>query len=117
HERVTVLLPLPLLGPLDYKTGGLDLAPGDFVQVPLSGRQVVGVVWEGAEAKGAQGKVVAAERLRPVTARFDLPPLPDLSRKFLAWVAAYNMVPVGPVLKMAMSIPAVFEPEPLRRLY
>lgn len=111
--RVTVLLPLPLAGPLDYRADGQSLAPGNFVTVPLGGRQVVGVVWDGPGA----GKAVAAARLKPVTARLPLPGINAVHRRFLTWVAAYNLAPPGLVLKMAMSVPSAFEPAPLRRLY
>ena len=43
-RRVAVLLPLPLAGAYDYIDEGLDLATGDVVEVPLSGRRVTGVV-------------------------------------------------------------------------
>ncbi len=112
-DRVAVLLPLPLLGAFDYAGGGLSPSPGDFVRVPLSGREVVGVVWPQAAA----GKAVPLARLKAVRARLDLPPLsPDMLR-FIDWVAAYTLTPPGAVLKMVMSTPAAFEPVPVRRAY
>ena len=62
--RVPVLLPYPFAGPFDYRVpNGMELAPGDIVQVPLNRREVVGVVWDGA-AEGAVGD----HRLRSISA-------------------------------------------------
>ncbi|MDA5192751.1 primosomal protein N' [Govanella unica] len=110
--RISVLLPLPLAGAFDYLDSGLGLAPGDYVEVPLGGRQVIGVVWDGAP----EGKTPTA-RLKPVTARLDAPPMPEVTRRFVAWVAGYVLAPPGAVLKMAMSVPEALRPAPLKTLY
>ena len=45
-RRIQVLLPLPLSGVLDYlMPEEMMLEIGDFVTVPLSGREMQGVVW------------------------------------------------------------------------
>jgi primosomal protein N' (replication factor Y) len=104
-SRVSVLLPLPLAGPYDYRAdAALSLARGDFVTVPLGTREVVGVVWgEGADD-------VAETRLRDVIARLEAPALPPVLCRFVEWVANYTMSPPGAVLRMAMSVPAALEP-------
>ena len=103
-DRVAVLLPLPLSGPLDYLAGdGPPLSLGDFVRVPLGNRFVTGVVW--GPAAGEHHKC------RPVKESLQLAPLPDDSRRFIDWVAAYCLAPPGAVLKMAMSVPKALEPE------
>ncbi len=102
RESHAILLPLPLSGSYDYL--GEGLAPGDFVRVPLGRRECVGVVWG-----PATGEVDAA-RLKPVAARLEVPPLPEISRRFIDRVAAYVMAPPGAVLRMAMSVPAALEP-------
>jgi primosomal protein N' (replication factor Y) len=103
--RVRVLLPLPLAEAYDYSVpNGLRLAPGDYVQVPLGNRELTGVVWGPATGR------VAADRLKPVIARHDAPPLPEVGRSFVDWVAAYVMSPPGAVLKMTLSAPAALEP-------
>jgi len=107
-RRVPVLLPLPLAGAYDYLVpDGLDLAPGDFVRVPLGARERTGVVWEPAAADAAP---VAAGRLKPVIARLDAPPLPAALRRLIEWVADYTISPPGAVLRMAMSVPAALAP-------
>jgi len=104
-DRVSVLLPLPLAGAYDYRVPeGMTVADGDFVSVPLGGRQARGVVW------GAGTGDIDEKRLKDVTARLDCPPLPAVSRRFVEWVAAYTLSSLGPVLKMAMSVPAALDP-------
>jgi primosomal protein N' (replication factor Y) len=103
---VGVLVPLALFQPYDYLVpAGLSLMRGDFVTVPLGRRSVTGVVWG-----PALGDVDRA-KLKPVTARLPLPPLPSVSCDFIDWVAQYGMAPVGAVLRMAMSVPDALEPE------
>src|SRR6185437_9417154 len=103
--RCSILLPLPLAGAYDYAAPGSVPPPGTFVTVPLGGRTVPGVVWDGAAGEG-----VAAERLRPIAALLDVPPMPEELRRFVDWVAAYTMTPPGAVLRMAMSVPAALAP-------
>ncbi|HJP20337.1 MAG TPA: primosomal protein N' [Alphaproteobacteria bacterium] len=110
--RVSVLLPLNLPGPYDYRVPpGLELAAGDVVLVPLGARQLNGVVW------GPGSHEVAAARLRDVIARRDVPPLPAELRRFVDWVAAYTLSRPGPVLRMAISVPAALAPPKPRTAY
>lgn len=103
--RVAVVLPLPLAGAYDYRVpDDVIVAPGDYVLVPLGRREMVGLAW--GPAKGD----VDDAKLRSVIRRFDVPPLPEVGRRFLAWVARYVMAPVGAVAKMAMSVPDALEP-------
>lgn len=104
-NRVSVLLPLPLQGPFDYRVpAGLAVAPGDFVSLPFGGRDAIGVVW--GEALGG----LPEEKLRGIAGRLDAPPLPPESRRLVDWVAHYTLHPPGAVLKMAMSVPGALEP-------
>ncbi len=103
--RVAVLLPLPLREAYEYGVpDGLTLVPGDFVEVPLGPRRVVGVVW------GPGAGTVESRRLKPVIRRLDAPAMTGVGRRFVDWVAAYTMTPPGFVLRMAMSVPAALEP-------
>src|SRR5689334_10167381 len=104
--RVSVLIPLALFTAYDYAIPeGLNLEAGDFVAVPLGRRTVMGVVW------GAGDDSVPAEKLRAVEARLEIPAMPEVSRRFIDWVANYCMAPIGSVLRMAMSVPEALEPE------
>ncbi|MCA8932269.1 MAG: primosomal protein N', partial [Rhodospirillaceae bacterium] len=105
-----VLLPVPLAGPLDY-AGPPDLKIGAVVEVPLGSRRVVGAVWGPAEAGEA---AVPTARLKAIDRVFDVPPLPETSRRFIDWMAGYTLAPPGQVLQMALSCPAALvaeEPE------
>lgn len=105
RDNVSVMLPLPLAGAYDYRVpAGLDLSDGDFVRVPLGGRQVAGVVW--GDGSGA----VAPEKLKQISARLQVPTLNPVVRRFVEWVAAYTLSPPGAVLKMVMSVPAALDP-------
>ncbi|MBF0167982.1 MAG: primosomal protein N' [Alphaproteobacteria bacterium] len=104
-RRIQVLLPLPLAGAYDYAVPeGLDVRPGQYVRVPLGNRYLIGVAWEG------QPGDVPETRLKPIEAALDLPFLPETSRRFIDWVAAYTLSPPGAVLKMALSVPEALEP-------
>jgi len=104
QSRVAVLLPLPLAGAYDYRVGDQPVGVGEFVVVPLGRREVVGVVW--GEGCGD----VPLERLRPIARRLTCAPLPEVTCKFVDWVAAYTLAAPGAVLKMAMSVPSALEP-------
>jgi primosomal protein N' (replication factor Y) len=103
-SRIAVLLPLPLAGAYDYHVGAEPLGEGDFVAVPLGGREVIGVVW------GEGAGTVDTARIKPVTRRLPASPLPEPLRKLVDWVASYTLAPAGAVLKMAMSVPSALEP-------
>jgi primosomal protein N' (replication factor Y) len=99
-RRWRILLPLPLEGAYDYVApASLDLAPGNFVLVPLGRRVVPGVVWAAGEADG-----IAAGRLKPIDSLLDVPCMTEPLRRFVDWVAAYTLTPPGAVLRMTMSV-------------
>ncbi len=113
---VKVLLPLPLSDAYDYGVPeGLDLAPGDFVKVPLGPRQAIGVVWE-KPPQSAESSV-SEDRLKDVVGRMPAPPMPAEIRRLVEWVSAYTLSPPGAVLRMAMSVPAALEPAKPRIAY
>ena len=104
-ERVAVLLPLPLAGPYDYRVPpGLAVVAGDFVEAPLGARSLAGVVWGGGSDAVEEAKLKPLGRLLPA------PPLPEVSRQFVDWVAGYTVHPPGAVLRMVMSVPEALAP-------
>lgn len=118
-RRVSVLLPMPFAGAFDYAAPAhMALQPGDIVSVPLGKRLETGVVWDQAPdlppdlAFAADTKPVPASRLRPVSARLDLPPLNAELRRFVNWVAAYTLSPPGMVLAMTLRQPMQGVPAP-----
>ncbi|HEY8007809.1 MAG TPA: primosomal protein N' [Methylocella sp.] len=104
-----VLLPVAIEQSYSYAVpGGVDVAPGDFVEVPLGTRMAQGVVWE--TRRGHAGRA----NLKPVAARLDLPPLSSNTRKFIDWVARWTLSPRGMVLRMAIGGALHIGPEPVR---
>ncbi len=104
-----VLLPVAIEQSYSYAVpGGLAVAPGDVVEVPLGTRMTHGVVWE--TRQGHAGRA----NLKPVAARLDLPPLSSKTRKFIDWVARWTLSPRGMVLRMAIGGALKAGPEPVR---
>ena len=98
---VPVLLPMPFDEAFDYSVpNGLNMQPGDFVAVPLGSTQRIGVVWPEEAAT-----LVAAEKLKPIDGKLDLPPVPEVSRQFVSWLSRYTMAPLGSALRMVMGSP------------
>ncbi len=109
-DRVSVLLPMPFDKPFDYALPtGMTLAPGDVVLAPLGPRELTGVVWD-RETESDDPEL--ADKIKPIAAKLDFPPLPSVTRQFIAWVARYTMAPVGQVLRMAIGAPSLVQPLP-----
>ncbi len=104
-----ILLPLALSDAYTYSTREEDaLAPGDFVVVPLGTMKRIGVVWHGSPDSR---KPLDPRKLKAVSAKLDVPPLPPINLAFTDWVADYTLAPKGMVLQMMMSARLVFEAE------
>lgn len=100
-----VLTPYPIDKAYDYALpDGLDGQTGGYVCVPLGTREIPAVIW--GEGTGD----VKPEKVKQIIAGYHLPPLPDVHRKFLDWMAAYTMSPKGSVLKLTLSVPKALEP-------
>ncbi len=109
-ERVRVLLPLPLAEPYDYAVPPeTHLEPGAIVEVPLGRRRLHGVVL------GPADDTVPADKLKAVIRRFPIDPLPNAVVELVKWTASWTLAPMGSVVRLAMSVPAAFEPpKPIR---
>ena len=104
-----VCVPIPGAGSYSYTVPeGMAVAPGDFVQVPFGPRQVIGCVWDDAACD------IDPAKLRPITRRFDAPPLPEPMRRFVDWVANYTLSARGMVMRMVLRTPAALDPERAR---
>jgi len=100
--RARVLLLNQALGPLDYRVPhGMTVEPGSIVLAPLGPRQLAGVVWE-AERMPSDAEV-GDNRLRPLIAAYDLPPLAAPLRRLIEWTANYYLAPPAAVLRMAIA--------------
>ena len=102
---VSVLVPYPVDKAYDYAVPeGENLQPGDYVIVPLGGREISAVVW--GEAAGD----VNPQKIKAIVNKHKAKPMAKSVRDFIDWVADYTMTPRGFVLKMALSVPQAFVP-------
>lgn len=108
---VGVLLPLPFNEPFDYKIEG-DFELGELVRVSFGKEVLVGAVWK----KGKSSQIDDA-KIKSVLERINLPPLAANLRKFVEFVADYNMAYRGLVLKMVLSVRGVFDDPKMSVLY
>jgi len=100
-QPVQVLLPLPL-PTYDYLAPA-DVAVGDIVKVPFGRRTLYGVVWSKNPSTFA--------KLKSISEKVALPPLPAHMLKFIQWVADYTLYKKGAILKMVMGVPDTFKPD------
>ncbi|MFV0367475.1 MAG: DEAD/DEAH box helicase, partial [Hyphomicrobiaceae bacterium] len=109
---VPVLLPVALDQTYDYFTpqaaGAEGIRPGAFVMVPFGPQRRIGVVWDKAVG---EGKPVNPAKMKTIECVLDVPALPEISLRFVEWIARYTLAPLGMVLRMMMSAQSVFEPE------
>ncbi|MEH7828325.1 primosomal protein N' [Gemmobacter sp. JM10B15] len=114
-DRVGVLLTEPLgralSGCLDYLAPEGGCGTGDFVEVPLGPRRMLGVVWGAGEGS------FDLARLRPVTRVLDARPMRAELRSFLARAADYTLTPLPAMLRLATRSPGLFDPPGARKVY
>jgi primosomal protein N' (replication factor Y) len=105
---VSVLLSVPPSRSYDYLVPrGLSVSAGDFVDVPLAGQRVLGVVW----GPGSRGFPLS--KLKSIITRRPLDGLSVDLRNLVDWVGVYYVVPSGVALRMVLSAPAALrEPKP-----
>ncbi len=110
---VPVLLPLALQTPYHYAVpAGMTLAAGDFVRVPVMGRDYAGIVWpEGPEGHDSPPAKLRP-KLRPVREKYDLPPLPPEHCQFLARAARWTMAPAGAFARLTLTGGSLMSPLP-----
>lgn len=112
-ERISVLLPLPFEGPLDYLAPeGPPLAPGTWVETKIMGRKALGVVWEPPESD--EGRPPES-RLKPILRELDLPPMRAETRRFLERMADYTLTPLGMALRLGTRAPGLETPPQEKR--
>nr|WP_207623671.1 primosomal protein N' [Rhodobacter calidifons] len=115
-DLVGVLTTEPLGGALagrvlDYRAPEGGCGDGDFVEVPLGPRRVLGVVW----GPGEGGFDPA--RIRPVTRVLDARPMRAELRSFLTRAADYTLTPLPAMLRLATRAPGLGDPPSTRRVY
>ena len=110
-ELVGVLTTEPLGRVLDYRAPEGGCGDGDFVEVPLGPRRVLGVVW----GRGRGDWDIA--KVRPVGRVLDAPPMRAELRAFLTKAADYTLTPLPQMLRLATRAPGLMEGAALRRVY
>ncbi|MDR1910469.1 MAG: primosomal protein N' [Holosporales bacterium] len=86
-----------------------EIAAGQVVRVPFGRRSALGVVWT---LDAPPPTVVSIKSITEICAPYVLQ---EPMRHFIDWMARYTMIPLGSVLKMCLSVPAVFDP-PSKRI-
>ena len=110
-DLVGVLTTEPLGRILDYKAPEGGCGDGDFVEVPLGPRRVIGVVW----GKG-EGKFDPA-RIRPINRVLDAAPMRAELRTFLTRAADYTLTPLAAMLRLATRAPGLSDPPSMKRVF
>lgn len=110
-EVVSVLTTEPLGRFLDYRAPEGGCGTGDFVEVPLGPRRVLGVVWGPGEGR------FDPARLRSVGKVLDVPPMRAEMRAFLARAAEYTLTPYEAMLRLATRAPGLQDPPGARKVY
>ena len=108
---LAVLTAQPLDRLLDYRAPEGGARVGDFVEVPLGPRWVLGVVWGPPESD------LPRARLRVVERVLDVPPMREELRAFLMRAADYTLTPRSLMLFLATRAPGLFEGRAMQRVY
>ena len=95
--KAQVLLPKIFDHPFTYNSNKKNLNIGDFVEVPFGKNREIGVIWPG---KNFNLKNI---KIKNVFKKIDNFSLNSDLINFIEWFAAYNMMPIGLVLKMSLG--------------
>lgn len=110
-ETVGVLTTEPLGRVLDYRAPEGGCGTGDFVEVPLGPRKVLGVVWGPGHGGFDPARIKSVHRV------LDARPMRDELRSFLVRAADYTLTPLPAMLRLATRAPGLFDPPAMRRTY
>ncbi len=92
-----VLLPLPFNDVFDYNADE-DLSVGQIVLVPFGREELAGVIW-----KKGQSADIDTAKIKPIKQIIHLPKFSNALISFIKKTAAYNLAPLGLVLKMVLG--------------
>ncbi|MBP6986362.1 MAG: primosomal protein N', partial [Alphaproteobacteria bacterium] len=102
---VDVLLPQRIDQCYTYQVpAGLVVEKGAYVRVPIRNAFITGVVWDVHDKP-----VMHPAKIKAISHIHDLPVMPKPLRLLIDWVASYTMSSKGMVLRLALSVPEVFE--------
>ena len=110
-DLVAVQTTQPLDRTLDYRAPPGGCVSGDFVEVPLGPRKVLGVVWGPGQGDFDRSKI------RSVIRVLDVAPMREEMRAFLTKSADYTLTPMPAMLRLAMRAPGLGDPPSMRKIY
>ncbi|WP_375260520.1 primosomal protein N' [Palleronia sp.] len=110
-DLVAVLTTQPLDRALDYRAPEGGCGTGDFVEVPLGPRKVLGVVW----GEGIGGYDLS--KVRTINRVLDVVPMRDEMRQFLNRAAEYTLTPMPAMLRLATRSPGLGSDVSMRKVY
>ncbi len=110
-ERIGVLTCEPIGRVLDYLAPEGGCGDGDFLEVPLGPRKVLGVVWGKGEGSFDLAK------LRSAFHRLPAEPMRAEMRTFLARASDYTLTPLPAMLRLATRAPGLGLPPAMLRVY
>lgn len=108
---VSVLTTQPLDRTLDYKAPEGGCVLGDFVEVPLGPRRVLGVIWGPGQGGWDPAKI------RSVSHVLDVPPMRADMREFLERAGQYTLTPMSAMLRLATRAPGLGNAPSMRKVY
>ncbi|WP_138468098.1 primosomal protein N' [Poseidonocella sp. HB161398] len=109
--RISVLTTQPLDRLLDYRAPEGGCRMGDFLEVPLGPRKILGVVWGEGGGDFDEAKLRAAYRV------LDVPPMREEMQEFLIRAADYTLTPWPAMLRLAARAPGLSDPPSMKTLY
>jgi primosomal protein N' (replication factor Y) len=95
--KAQVLLPKIFNYPFTYNSNQSSLKVGDLVEVPFGNNKEIGVVWPG------QNTGLKNIKIKNISKKINNFSLEEDLINFINWFAAYNMMPLGLVLKMTIG--------------
>lgn len=108
---IAVMTTEPINRFLDYKSPEGGCNTGDFVEVPLGPRKVLGVVWGMGEGRFDPAKIRAVNRV------LDVAPMGQDMRDFLLRSSEYTLTPLSQMLRLATRAPGLSDPPSMRKIY
>ena len=96
--KIEVLLPKVFNFSFTYNSKNILLKTGDLVEIPFGKNQEIGVIW-----KNTNKELNKNIKIKNISKKIEGYSLGQELINFVEWFSAYNMVPLGLVLKMVIG--------------